>query len=159
MDFGVGELPTAGGENHVDHTTVSLDKQDPYIPGSVASMKNMDLQPPPGALPYLVPKANVSRESLHSLSDPRDDPYGAIYSSRPSSPSGAFSLFSDQHSVRSSRNLLPPTSNTEELSPNLTLKALSRVPSPLTFPDNPQQTSKSSPFESTRPLISCGVRT
>ena len=145
MDFGIGELPTAGGENHANDTVVSQDKQDPYIPGSVASMKDMDLQPPPGALPYLVPKANVSRESLHSLSDPRDDPYGAIYSSTPPSPGGAFSPFSDQHSIRSSRNLLPPPSNPEELGPNLTFKPLSRVPSPLAFPDDSQQTSRSSP--------------
>ena len=145
MDFGIGELPAARGENHVNDTAVARDKQDVYIRGSVASTKDMDLQPPPGTLPYLVPKANVSRESLHSLSDPRDDPYGAIYSSTPPSPGGAFSPFSDQHSIRSSRNLLPPTSHLEELSPNLTFKPSSRVPSPLAFSDHPQQTSESTP--------------
>lgn len=110
MDFGIGELPTAGGENHVNDTVVSRDKQDPYIPGSVASMKDMDLQPPPGALPYLVPKANVSRESLHSLSDPRDDPYGAIYSSTPPSPveHSPLSRINIQSEALEICSLLPP---------------------------------------------------
>ena len=140
MDFGIGELPGRAKLNKLDNAAGGLtDKQDPYLQGSAASLKDMDLQPPPGALPYLVPKANASRESLHSLSDPRDNPYAAIYSSRPPSPSGTFSPFSDQNSIsgRSTRNLLPSTSQLDENNPNSPFKAPSRAPSPLSISEIP----------------------
>ena len=135
MDFGIGDIPGSSKSGQLnDAATGPLnDKQDPYLPGNAASLKDLDLQPPPGALPYLVPKANVSRESLHSLSDPRDNPYGAIYSSRPPSPNGTFSPFSDQHSIggRSTRNLLAPTPQVDDNNPNSAFKPTSRVPSAL----------------------------
>jgi len=141
MDFGIGELPgpTKPNQLHDAPSDGLTDKQDPYLKSGATSLKEMDLQPPPGALPYLVPKANVSRESLHSLSDPRDNPYGAIYSSRPPSPSGTFSPFSDQNSIsgRSTRNLLPPTSQLDENNPNSLFKPPSRVPSPLGISEIP----------------------
>ena len=141
MDFGIGELPGRAKLDKLNNATSGglTDKQDPYLQGSAASLKDMDLQPPPGALPYLVPKANASRESLHSLSDPRDNPYAAIYSSRPPSPSGTFSPFSDQNSIsgRSTRNLLPSTSQLDENNPNSPFKPPSRAPSPLGISEIP----------------------
>ena len=141
MDFGVGELPGTTKSGQLDDAaSQGLNyKQDPYMQGSAASLKDLVLQPPPGALPYLVPKANVSRESLHSLSDPRDNPYGVIYSSRPPSPSGAFSPFSDQQSIsgRSTRSLLAAVSQTDESNLNLPFKTPSRAPSPLAISEIP----------------------
>jgi len=141
MDFGIGDLPGPTKPSQPNDVSSGglKDKHDPYLAGSAASLKDMDLQPPPGAMPYLVPKANVSRESLHSLSDPRDNPYGAIYSSRPPSPSGTFSPFSDQHSIsgRSTRNLLAPSSQIDENNPNSPFKPPPRVPSPLGISEIP----------------------
>jgi hypothetical protein len=148
MDFGIGELPNAHDVPHPNEVLGGKAGHDPHLSGRVASLKEMDLQPPTGGLPYLVPKANVSRESLHSLSDPRDNPYAAIYtSSAPSSPVGAFSPFSDQLSIRSTRNLLTPASLAEEQSPNFGVKPPLRVPSPLAIHDMPQ-TSHPSPSRS-----------
>jgi hypothetical protein len=145
MDFGVGDLPSPLGSNNINNTSRSMDNEGLYIQGSVVSMKDMDLQPPQGGLPYLVPKANVSRESLHSLSDPRDNPYGAIYTSTPPSPGGALSPFSDQNSIsgRSIRNLLPP--QLDDQNSNTFVQPSSRVPSPLAFPEIPQQSAIPSP--------------
>jgi hypothetical protein len=154
MDAGVGELPgPAPGSGNSD--LGSIEKQDPYRDGRAASLRDMDLQPPPPALPYLVPKANVSRESLHSLSDPRDNPYAAIYTSAPPSPTvGAFSPFSDQASIsgRSGRSLLAP-SMPHDQSLNLALKPPSRAPSPLAIADyhQPQQSRDESPPNATGP--------
>ena len=142
MDAGVGELPAAGPGGGAAIDLGSIEKQDAYLEGRSASLRDMDLQPPPPALPYLVPKANVSRESLHSLSDPRDNPYAAIYTSAPPSPTvGVFSPFSDQASIsgRSGRSLLAPSSTQYEQNSNLALKPPSRAPSPLAIADYHQQ--------------------
>ena len=147
MDFGVGDLPPGQvRDNNVNNTVGSMDNRGPYAE-SVASMKGLDLQPPQGALPYLVPKANVSRESLHSLSDPRDNPYGAIYTSTPPSPGGALSPFADQNSIggRNTRNHIPPISQLDDHNPNMASKLSSRVPSPLAFSEIPQQSEDTSP--------------
>lgn len=153
MDAGVGELPAPGPRSGASDLG-SIEKRDPYREGSTASLKDMDLQPPPPALPYLVPKANVSRESLHSLSDPRDNPYAAIYTSAPPSPTvGAFSPFSDQASIsgRSGRGLLAPSSISYDQNSNLALRPPSRAPSPLAIADYPQDQSRGeSPPNATR---------
>ena len=153
MDFGVGELPSPVVETHA-HGPAGRDKQDLYVQGNVTSMDDMDLQPPPGTLPYLVPKANVSRESLHSLSDPRDDPYGIIYSSSaPPSPGGVYS-HSDQHSIsgRSTRNLLAPTPQIDEQ--NSSPFTPSRVPSPLAISEAHTPQKDISPSKPLTPLHS-----
>lgn len=138
MDFGVGELP-APVQKNPDASLGPREPQDAYRSGSSVSFRERDLHPPPEALPYLVPKANVSHESLHSLSDPRDNPYGVIYSSStPSSPGGVLSPFSDQASIsgRSTRNLLA-SSQLDDQNPN---KPPSRVPSPLAMSEISQPT-------------------
>jgi hypothetical protein len=138
MDSGIGELPAP---------IPPPGTVDPFNSTSVPSMSHSEFEPPPSGLPYLVPKANMSRESLHTISDPRDDPYAAIYSSAPPSPGGgAFPVNSDKMSVsgRSTKNLLPP-SQLGESSINIFSTAIippPRVPSPLAF----DRTDSNSPF-------------
>lgn len=141
MDLGVGDLPPAAGV--VDNVfQPGFDGKDTHSILSLASVKDDELQPPPkDSLPYLVPKATMSRESLQSLSDPRDNPYGAIItSSAPPSPGGAYSPFSDQASIRSNKNLLPPVSHAESYlsDGHIYKQAVTRVPSPLAITEIPQ---------------------
>jgi hypothetical protein len=132
MDFGIGDLPGTVGGNQGKGPNTANDGRDQYLG---VNGQDSNLQPPPG--PYLVPKANVSRESLHSLSDPRDNPYGVVFSSpRPPSPGSALSPYSDQHSIsgRSTRNLLAPISQIDDQHLNSPFKPSARVPSPLAIP-------------------------
>jgi len=141
--IGVGEFPVSIATNEGNHGHGGGEKEDFYRPGTPASVME-ELRPPAGTIPYLVPKANVSRESLHSLSDPRDNPYAAIYTSAPPSPGlGNVSPFSDQASISgtSSRHLLNPG---EDSKFNPSLKPPPRVPSPLAY----------SPPQFTQPLSS-----
>jgi hypothetical protein len=129
---GVGEIPLPMDGHEGNHGFDSAEKDDMFRSGTPSSMMR-DLREPVGPLPYLVPKATVSRESLHSLSDPRDNPYGAIYTSAPPSPGpGGASPFSDQASISglSNRHLLPPGDD-PPFSPSI--KPPPRVPSPLAF--------------------------
>jgi hypothetical protein len=148
MDLGVGELPVVGAPPPL--AAASREKHDPYLAGSAASINDMNLGTAPATAPYLVPKANMSRESLHSLSDPRDNPYGAIYTSAPPSPTvGPLSPFSDQASIggRSNKNLLP-TLDVHDDNLGLASRPPSRVASPLAAPDILQESKSPSPAKS-----------
>jgi hypothetical protein len=125
------------------------EKNDSYLGGPGSALPESELHPPPAKLPYLVPKANVSRESLQSLSDPRDNPYTAIYSAPPS-PVGGYSPFSDQMSIsgRSGRNLLTPTFAED---PNSSFKQPPRVPSPLAFASEMSPQSNDQPSKALAP--------
>lgn len=150
MDAGVGEYPMPMDRNEGDQGHEDLEKEDFYRPGTPASVMR-ELRPPTSTLPYLVPKANVSRESLHSLSDPRDNPYAAIYTSAPPSPGGGgVSTFSDQASISgvSSRHLLTPT---EDASYNPAFKPPARVPSPLAISAMPHQSTHPLSIETPEP--------
>lgn len=145
MDSGVGEFPVVAAPLAL--AAASREKHDPYLAGSAASIKNMNLGTAPTTAPYLVPKANMSRESLHSLSDPRDNPYGAIYTSAPPSPTvGVLSPFSDQASIggRSNKSLLP-TLAVHDDNFGLASRPPSRVASPLATPDVLQEPKAPSP--------------
>jgi hypothetical protein len=150
MDAGVGDIsaPLGGPED----SNGSLEKQDYYRSDSPASLVQ-GLRPAPAARPYLVPKANVSRESLHSLSDPRDNPYALAYTSAHPSPSARGpSPFSDQQSISglNSRHLL---STSQDVGHSPVSNASPRMPSPLAFVDAERQSQNVEREDSVQPVV------